>query len=529
MFSLNTNISQTNIRVYVTYKDKKLEFPLTPIVKPNNKANMVTDMQFDLVNQYVDYKGEDFKSKLFDTLSKARQDVIDSGWFYGLRTEDTGQLPYYLIDGLINMLDLNDMIYFVKEVLKIQPLGILHDEFLDIMETDGMGTRNQTYVKEDYLKLVGLSIYIKIVLLPVLMYGHLKQDFLNNNNKEYLLFHFFTKYPIMESDPMKKIIKYIEEVVNKSSDEPIIINTFVFNNSIPREDIVCYMLSLAVFQRIFLYAHKADFGTQATGNKGNIISNMYSFIKDTLEKAASKIQDKTRMKDKDGDDEESILESYRTVSNLSYGFIQEFLWATKDINSIIEQLPPEQAKYISKGIITSIKPYVKLMKEETIQDIHLFILTTIFKTLIDSRAIYYIGIDNILNLISVGFSYLWNINSKIPAIMLLSSKSIADTDAVNFSTVTNKERVSPELKEELNRFFPYQLPHTDEPKNLVMESIIKLTQDFYQNNWTSHCSPELASEALTVSGKLTDENIRLELVKFVINNERIINKEVLYA
>lgn len=534
MFSLNTNVSQNNVRVYVTHGNEKLEFPLTPVIKTFHKKLMTTDMQYDLVNAYVKYKGEAYEKKLFEAYKTSREEIMNTNYFYGLLKEDTRQLPTEIIDSIVALLDLDDMIRFVKEVLKIQPLNILHDEFLDIMETDGMGTRNQTYVKEDYLKFIGFSIYIKIMLIPVIMYGHVKQQFINQVNKEYLLLHFITKYPIMDSEPMRKVINYIEEVLNKSADELYIVNSFIFSKSIPKDEIPTYMLGLVIFQKVFLYAHKADAETDSTDKamRGNVISNMYSFIIDALEKqgsTAKTIKNKELMDDKDGDDKESILESYRTVSNLSYGFVEEFLWATKDIDTIIEQLPEEQRVHVNREILDRVKVNAKRMKTEAIQDEHIFILTTIFKSLIDSRAIYYLNIDNIINLISVAFAYLWSIDSKPIALLLMSKKEYTEGDVMTFSAITSKERVPKEYKEELDRFYPFKLPHTDEPKNLVMETIINLSQDIYQNNWTQLCSPELVKEGLTVSNNLKDENIKLELVKFVINNERLINKEELHA
>lgn len=523
MFTITNVLSQKNIQAIVKYGEEKLEFPITPTISKSSRTELTTESVFNLVNNYVNYKGDEYKRDLFRLLKESLDNIMDTGYSQGIIDEDTNDVPKAIVKDLFDFLSLEDMTNYVKNVIKVKPLDVLLDEFDENMKRDGKGTRNQTYLKDDYLNFIALSMYFKISVLPVLLFGNIKQGYLNKINKEYMLLHFYKGYPIFKSEPIIKIVNWVNELIEKHSDEPNLIDSFVFSYGIPKMEMVNYILAIILFQRVFSYNYLTD------GTEVNIINKIYKFVSDKLKQrhsATNGVTNKDLLRNREGEDPESILESYRVVSNLSYGYIEEFLWATKDIDHIIKQLPEEQRKHTDVKLAKNIKDQIRDMANEEITDLQIFILTAIFKTIIDSRAIYYLGIDNIINLIAVAFTYLWSIGNKSLALLIVSKKISREENVTTVSSIVNKERVSKDLKEELDILFPYQLPHADEHKNLALESIIDLSTEFYKDSWLPLCNKTYTEQGLTISNNINDENIRLELVKFVITNEKIILKEV---
>lgn len=525
MFVISQNMEHNNAHVVVTHKDKILEFALWPTIVRKPKDDITTTAQYKIVNDYVNYKGEDYKDKLFEALEKGSQEADNTGYYEGLIPEGDYRLPYHIIQDVMDIVSYDDILYYLKQVIKYKALSILTDTFNPMVERDGQGTRTQTYIKDDYVELLALAMYVKIVFLPIFEFGYVKQKQLNSINIKYVLMHLIKPFPIMQLPPVVKIQAWINELIDKSLKTDGLEEKRIIDKMLPKDEIPFYILSNVLVDRVFLSNIPDD------TNEKHTVSKLYSYIKNKIDSQSSSsggtIHNKHLLQDKDGgsEDKESILDTYRAISNISNGSIVEINWSIDSVEKILKQLPKGQREFIDVKVIQDVVEDSQKFLTEEIEDIHLFLLSTIFKTILEPRAIYYVSIENMLHLFQVGFAYLWGTGNRVIALMLMSKNTNKDTTVMKLNTVVNKDRVPEELKQELVRLYPYeQKLNETETKNLALDTIIRLSTDYYTHTWLPMVPKSYIDQGL-INGNLADENIRMEMVKFVVANENLILKE----
>ena len=529
MFELcNVYIQNAGTTIMVRRHDEELEFILTPLISKRNKTDLNEKTQFEILNAYVDYKGDAFKDALMTVLSKCNDDVMET-----LTVNDIYPLPYHIVHPILDLFDLQDVFNFLKFEFKLKPPSELLDVFDPKIESDSRGTRVQTYLKDDYLELAALATIFKVAMLPVFNYAYIKQEKLGSMNKEYILFHLFKKHPLYQSDPMVKIRGLIQKLIEQTTTTGSVDAIRVLEKQIPRDELPFYVLGIVMIQKVSIASLVED------DNMKNIVTKVYNYVNNKLKSAGdvSKcIRNKTTLKDVDGlpGDSESYIESHRQLHAHSPSDIVEFEWAVNSIDMVISQLPPRQKSLVDVELAKKTYKNCEVFKKGHILPVHISLLSIIFKSIIDPRSLDYIKVDTLLNLFSVGFSYLWGMGQKNLALILtaIPDTSIKDNIMVINSTV-NKTRLSKELKEELDYFFPYKKVINEETHvNLAEETIGYISEVIYDHQWIPTADKELVSEVIGDGNfsKLVPSDFKVNLAEFIIQNERnIIRPETLTA
>ena len=179
----NLYIKNADTKIKVTYNDRMLEFTIGSVIGKKNKEDLDNTVQFVLLNEYLAYKGEVFQAELFDKLCKSMDDIVAT-----LTRAEIHPLPYHIVFPLLDHFDLNDVFLFLKNVKGLQAPSNLADTFDTSIESDGRGTRVQTYIKDDFIELAALTIIMKVVLGPLCELAYAKSKEVNSMHKEYILF-----------------------------------------------------------------------------------------------------------------------------------------------------------------------------------------------------------------------------------------------------------------------------------------------------------------------------------------------------
>lgn len=522
MFSIHNVYNNFNTIVRVEHDGNIVEFNISSLISKrsrHNKEDLDDKIQFTVLNSYLDYKGDEFKSKLMAELIKVHQEVDNL-----LTVPELHPLPYHIVLPVLDLFDLQDVFNFLKFVFKLPPPSNLADSFDPLIEKDSRGTRVQTYLKDDYLELAALSTILKVGLMGTYNLVYNRQKDLSSTHREYILFHLYRKHPIMDSAPMVKVKGWIEKLIEQSSssDDTEAIRTL--ERQVPKQELSNFVLSIIISQKIAIAPLVND------SDASNIITKSYNYINNKLKNSgdiSNSYKNKTSgVSEENHSEKESYAENIRVSSNRNDGEIIEMNWVIDNVEKIISQLPKKQQEIIDIKQVKEIRTYMPNLIATNILESQISILACIFKGMLDPRCIDYLEIENLYNLFAVAFSYLWNIGHKHLAIILLSSvDNNVENDVLFINSTVNKSRIPKELKEELELLYPYKkVINADTTENLVEKSISVIADELLSYKLVPIVPNDLVQEALGANNytKLINSDIKIILADFIIKNERMV-------
>ena len=515
MFSIINLTTSKDASINVSFKEKHLEFVISSVIAAKGKPKLDGDLQFVLLNAYLDYKGSAFKENLFNQL-EISYNIMQETRF----TPGTDRIPYDGVDNIIDIFDFEDVFNYIKNHYKLEPPKHLKVEFEEQIEKDARGSRDQTYLKDDYLELATLVTIIKATLGPICLYGHIKKDDVARVTKEYYLFSFYRNNEKLNSyAPMIKLIRFTEKLIEQSDNGAFEDRKRVLELGISLEDLPMYLLSLAIFQKLAISTLIDD-----DENK-NIVNRIYNYINSKLKSTNSTsktIRDKEPMTDTDSAtaDKESVPESLRVYEDLAPGMTEEMNWAVNSVEKILSQLPKNFRDRIDMKALEDAKVFTKSLQDIPIARPNVIFLSYIFKCILDPRSLDYIRLDGIINLTIVGFAYLWGSGFKNLALLLVSIVLEQGDDLVLINPTINKPRVSKELKEAIDALYPYRKVlnvNRDATENASEKAITELCKDYETCIWKT-----LAPMSYSDGYVLVAPDIKIQFLEFLLHNERMV-------
>lgn len=519
MFTMHNVYNKFNTIARAELDGQTVDFIISSIISKRNKEELDENIQFVILNSYLDYKGYEFKKILMDKLLSAAATMDDM-----LVAPEIYPLPYSAVTDILDLFDLNDVFYYLKHIFKLQPPTNLADVWDPLIESDSKGTRVQTYLKEDYLELAAVCTILKVGLMPCYNLAYNRQKELSSVYKEYILYHLFKKHPIMTTPPIVKVKGLIQKLIEQSSssDEQNDAKR-VLEKSIPKDDILDYVLSLSIFQKLAISPLVDD-----DFNK-NVVTKVYNFVNNKLQVSkdlTGAIRAKSTRKNTDGSDgdSESVVESHRIVTDRSQGEVIEMNWVIDSLDKVIAQLPPKQRELVTLKEAQNIRHIIAKLPPVHILKTQVILVSTIFKSIMDPRCIDYIELENLYNLFAVGYVYMWNMGYRHLAIILASTVDLnVDEDTIYLNSTVNKSRLSKELKDELDVIFPYKrVINSDTQINLAEEAIGEMVDELYRCRLISLVPKDVMDEAIggTTMAHIVTSDIKIMLANFIVQNER---------
>lgn len=512
----------------------KLEFTIGSIIQRKGKEDLLNSEQYALLNAYVDYKGQKFKEELFAAYSEALENIenlIHSSDFGPKQT-----LPYWIMNRVFELYDLNDISYFVNEVYKLEIPSRLDYEFDDQIEKDGKGTREQTYLRSDYADLAAFVIFIKGTYMLLSQYAYVTGDCFKHPNKDSVLFMFYKRYePIYNSNAMVKLHQFINKLINDPKASPEKKYIRILEKRLSDDEMSELILSQAIFQKLTVATIVSD------TSDCNVVNAIYCAVinklgsKGSIEKT---FREKTVLGGEDG--EESIIDSHKSMTDVTAGDVVTVNWATSTVERILNQLKDSQYELAVKPIeangkiftLENIYEYAESFRSYHITSHTLAMLRIMFKGAFDPRYINYLELDSIISLVTVGFAYQWNLGFRHLAMLLMSThKSGDEHDALN--TTTNKTRLTQELIGQLEKIYPLSKigNKTNPDGELVIKRWIEdFGNSYYGVTWSTALPEDFSIELFKKSSPIVPlmEDLKLQIARFLIANNDHMYRETLF-
>lgn len=518
MFELLNVYTNNPMVIRISYEKESVDFVISELVNKRKKDELNPEKQFLLLNAYLDWKEKKspgYKKGLLDLYLVAEKTILQL-----MLTKDLNPLPYNMVHNIIDYFDYEDLCDYIKNVYKLKPPMVLKDTFDVNMEKNDSGTRVQTYLKDDYLELAALVLILKSVLPVIGHFSFVKKGYISNSHKEYILFNFIKSHPIYNLDPMQKIIGFVDKLLEVAFKQKEASSIRIIEKRVPKDDLGIYIASQLIFNKMSTSILVDDYDGK------NTITRMHGYIQSKLNTRNDNIngiRDKQALSDTEsGDgDKESIIESYRITTDLPIGIEVEMDTILSSIELILSQFKRE----VDMVALNDAIKFTEAFRSVPINSIQVNILGTIFKDIIDPRGLDYVSLDSILNLLAIGFAYLYKLGFKYLAVLLTSSSVNTSNDDIIINTTTNRTRLPTEIAEQLAKLYPYErVINATKSVNIVIESIHNLTNSMYVYRWVPNAYEKYLIEAKNEAGSVTslpaDLKTKLCLMYIALEEQR---------
>ena len=460
---------------------------------------------FEHINKYWSSKTLEQQNNVFNKYLKIKQ-VFDSTWEADQLTKDL----FVLIDDLMQLHNLDEIEQWVNLKTNIYFPSELEDTYND--SPDKAGSREQTYLKNDYVKLVVLSLTLRVMIPIWGEYIARTRRHVGTVFKEYYAYKLLTKSSIMHCEAIEKLKTYIDHTAppDKTMATAIV-------GGISTEDFSYWILSLVVVRRLCV----GDI--RGIDPKNTLIKFIYKYILQKVrgnENNFAGIIKEKRFEDSGTSDDSNLskLEGYKIRHELPPGDVVALEYAVSDPFKVAKMLAPNiDLDLVSTALKTSL-----VLQSNTIVEPQLFLLQWIFKPVVSPRAILYLSKNTVVTCLAVAQAVLWH-REHFTLAGIVTSRIHQGGDGVMVTTVDSRARVPKEMQEQLITYYPHAKKQgsKNRPKivNQVLESIDNLTNNLASYDWylTLEQSQVIKSNTGINSRRLTiPHDIKIQIAKLVL-------------
>lgn len=463
---------------------------------------------FHQLNMYWSSLKEEDQQHVFNAY-KAIRDAFTDIW-------DKTDLSTELNKRVVALLNLFDFDYLAEWVAIRSDVIIPADFKVEYHHSaDNHNTRDQTYIRNDYLQLVTLSIIMRS-MIPVWgeFISRTRQD-AGTTHKEFYAFNLMSNSNLLHTPVFDKLRTYIDLTVGKERDGQVTII-----NGISSEDFPVWMLGLVCIRRLCI----GDI--RGTEPRVNLVTFIHKFITQKVNGSESNGANIIKPKLFDdsggsGDSEAklSALERYKIKMPISTGEVAELEYSVKDVYSIASRLSHNVTPQLLEN---SLKSSARLM-EYNILEPQMTLLRWILKPIISPVGIKYLSKDDIVKCFGICQAVLWARGHKYLALLATSYTEVTNHDVFQ-TNIDTRARIPKELIEEITKLYPYtkrigSKKAQAKPTNLTMHSIDRLVADLEAMSWNMTADASLITEVLgTNAGRRIhlQHDIRISLAKCVI-------------
>lgn len=203
------------------------------------------------------------------------------------------------------------------------------------------GSAAGTYLREDYMWLVALSLALR-PLLPVWgeFIAYIKEDF-GPNWKENFAFQLLARSQLAKSAPMDRLRLYVRAQLGSDKKVDISNSGHIIHGGVSVEDYPEWMMGLVLVRKLIISDVK---GLQP---KAHLASQMFSFIKHkTKQRSDNGFSQIVREKKVEGaaasdDNQQSKLESCKVKASIAEGRIAPILFHARNMRAIALSIAPD--------------------------------------------------------------------------------------------------------------------------------------------------------------------------------------------
>lgn len=502
MISQNTENVLLKPEIIISHADEELSWNISSFDRDSfNDFNV-----FEHINNYWASLTKENQTKIFSIYREIRN-AFDEIWD---RNKLTTEL-YNLVAKLLDAHAIDDVHHWILYHSQVYFPNNLESEYVNL--TNSPGSREQTYLRDDYTKLVALTLVLR-TMIPI--WGEFicrtKQE-AGTIFKEYYAYQLICKSKLAYSEPIQKLTTYIEYSIipDKSKAASII-------GGISTEDFPIWILGLVLVRRLCV----GDIS--GTNPKATLITFIYKFITQKIKgndnNFAGMIKDKIfEESSSEGDANISKLEGYKAKQEIPAGDIVLLEYSMRDLNSLAFKLAPTMdLSLLNKALETT-----QIINNNVVYDPQIILLQWVLKPIISPRGILFLSKQTIVRLMALCQSVL--IHRGHFALAGLSTAIVnTNTNEIQISGVDSRARIPKELLDLLGQYYPFTKRTGGKlkplkPLNQAQNSIDSMAEQLSSYDWVLTLDEALLSsvtEGSTNRRYVIQHNIKIKLAELVI-------------
>lgn len=492
--------------VIITHNNEELNW----MIGSFDKESFTKFDVFEHINNYWSKFSVADQDNVFNAYKDIRY-AFDNIWD---RNKLTSEL-YILVAKLLDLHDLDDAHHWI-----MFHSGVYFPENLDveyIASNDRPGSREQTYLKQDYSKLVALTLVLR-TMIPI--WGEFicrtRQE-AGTIYKEYYAFQLICKSKLAYSDAVNKLTTYIEYSIipDKSKSTAII-------EGISTEDFPIWILGLVLVRRLCV----GDI--RGVEPKATLITFIYKFITQKIKGSDNNfggmVKDKIfEESSSEGDANISKLEGYKAKQEIASGDIVLLEYSMRDLEPLALKLAPTiDLALLHKALETS-----QPLNSSMILDPQVILLQWVLKPVISTRGILFLSKSTIVKALALCQAVLWHRGHH--ALAGLSTAVVnQNQDEIQISGVDSRARIPKEMLEEFAKYYPFTKrvggkQKLLKPINQAVVSVDNMAELLSNHDWVFTLDEKLIpfiSEGNTNRRYSIPHNIKIMLASLVLELAR---------
>lgn len=475
---------------------------------------------FEDINRYWAMLSEEKQSEIFRIYRYIKETMLT---VFDLRSLQ--QTMTQLTTELMNYHQYSDIDHFMRFNSFIN----IPSDISETFEPDNsviIGTREQTYIKEDYRQLAVLSVALRPLGIFIGEYINNIEGAVDTTWKELTAFYLILKSWIPESEPFKRFEVYINANVDAKIYE-VGISGFApaIMAGIGIEDYPMWLMSLTILKRVVFADIKAG------DEKRSIIQSIYGFIQTKLTNPSSSFKDRINKKDIESDvgGEEgklSLFESYKAKIITPLGeiaLIEHFL--ENPIKLATDAQPEIDIEVVNDFLMSS-----EVLLEQRIGHAQINIMQWVLSNVVPIRIVPHLEKHYVVKALAVTGAVLWHRGFKSLAGLTTAYMTARNEMVVRPSSDTT--RIPRELTERMESYYPYsRRPTGKAPKkktNPATQAITNMARRLTRNDWTFTIADKYSDQIVGLRPNKqysAMSDLRLNLIELVIDlNERTKNE-----
>jgi hypothetical protein len=471
------------------------------------------------LNRYWRAARPDKQTAIFNCFKAMRQALDDRMSFDELQAVFTQQAIL-----LMELHSFEDMDFFIRNNIHMPIPADIIDVF-DPTTSDLIGTRERTYVKEDYRQLIILALCIRPLGIVWGEYIRYVENEVGTVWKEYNAYQMLMNTWVKESRPFLRLKEFVDgnlEAAIIEKGEGIIAPAIVAG--IGSSQYPDWLLSVAMLRRLVF----SDLAMRKPDT--NLIKAVYSYLGTKINNGPSsfkgRLNNKVLENDSGGEEGKlSILESYKSKIDLPVGrvaVIEHLLTAQEQCLAVGQSVQPDLDPTLLQHFLEAanqLMPYI-------ISDGQVLVAQYTLSTSIHARFFPRLEKMYLLNALAITSAVLWQRGFQQLALLVLAYPAPAET---GYITPDEPMKVSNELMERLESFYPYTRRLTGKQAKRQVKMGANILDIFFKyfcrNDWITLLPPHLLTHLpyLEQDGLYRQQtDLKVELARFLVDiNERL--------
>jgi hypothetical protein len=348
------------------------------------------------------------------------------------------------------------------------------------------GSRDQTYLRSDYIELIALSVLLKAMIPIWLEFCYRTKSETGKDHKEYFAYMLLSASYVPDLNPIQKLERYINVSISKIGDASL---NIMINGSGTDNHPGLLLASLVVTKITMIPVNPV-------GSESNIVTTIYYYVRQNQDGAAptryaNMVKAKTPTDSAGSDDSNraSNLEAYKIAHSVSMGTKVKLNVWMNDILRVANRVDP----HMDIALLDEFYQQALGLENARIMPVQVTLVQFVLKRVISPLGVPLLKKRALINAIAVTQTWLWQHDFFVLS-GIIGATAMVDDQVTYVGGNSSRVRITPEMTADIERLFPISVippGYSNKLKqiNPILRSIDLINEQLSANDWELRTVP----------------------------------------